>query len=111
MKLSIDNLFKAIEQWVASDLIAKGSPLQQGLITFALLQGKDRVKTNLMPVLSMLTDEHHNFEYGTLNENLQKSLSKMGGNYLIPVVNYRFDRADLDKIMSYAKEYLTDENN
>ena len=102
MQITTSNLIAAIETWANKDLLARGSLLQKGLVTFLLLQGKTKIETFLAQI-DFLSD-NGNFNLDTLHKNLQASLDAMNGVFTIPLINYNFDKQDLDKVFEYAKE-------
>lgn len=104
MKININDLPKVLNDWTAQVLMPKSSMLQQGLVTFVLLQGQNKIKQMLEP-LKFLADENGNFELEELHNNLGQALAKMNGVYTIPFLNYNFDKADLDQAFDLAKRY------
>ena len=102
MQITTANLITAIETWANKDLLARGSLLQKGLVTFLLLQGKVKIETFLAQI-DFLSD-NGNFDLDILHKNLQASLDAMNGVFTIPLINYNFDKQDLDKVFEYAKE-------
>ena len=104
MKINISDFPKVINDWAAQVLIPKSSLLQQGVITFVLLQGQNKINQMLEP-LKFLADENGNFELEDLHNNLGQALAKMNGVYTIPFLNYNFDKADLDQAFDLAKRY------
>lgn len=108
MKISVDNFTKAIDKWVNNDLLNKGSPFQKGVTSFLYLQGKGKVQS-MLSNLSILADENGYFLYTDLQNNLVKSFELMGNNFTVPIINYNFDRNDLNKIFEYCKELLENE--
>ena len=102
MQITTANLITAMETWANKDLLARGSLLQKGLVTFLLLQGKTKIETFLAQI-GFLSD-NGNFDLDTLHKNLQASLDAMNGVFTIPLINYNFDKQDLDKVFDYAKE-------
>ena len=104
MKINISDFSKVINDWAAQVLIPKSSLLQQGVITFVLLQGQNKINQMLEP-LKILADENGNFELEELHNNLGQALAKMNGVYTIPFLNYNFDKADLDQAFDLAKRY------
>lgn len=104
MKISSSDFGKAVNSWAELYLVNKGSLLQQGVTTFLILQMQPKLDT-LFNMFSFLADDNGMFELEILHKNLQTALEKMGGSYTVPLINYVFDRADLDKIIECAKEY------
>lgn len=105
MQITTANLITATETWANKDLLARGSLLQKGLVTFLLLQGKAKIETFLAQI-DFLSD-NGSFELDTLHKNLQASLNAMNGVFTIPLISYNFDKQDLDKVFEYAKELAT----
>lgn len=102
MQITTANLITAIETWANKDLLAHGSLLQKGLVTFLLLQGKTKIEAFLAQI-DFLSNKG-NFDLDTLHKNSQASLDAMNGVFTIPLINYNFDKQDLDKVFVYAKE-------
>lgn len=102
MKVSTENITKAIEQWAQTDLVSKGNALQKGFTTFVLLQGKPKIE-QMLSNLKLLADDQGLFEVDTLHDNLVQSLKVMGGIYTIPLINYNFDQQDLEKVFNYIR--------
>lgn len=108
MKISVENFIKAIDKWINNELLNKGSVFQRGITSFLYLQGKSKIQ-DMLSNLSILADEQGNFNYTDLQNNLIKSFEIMGNQFTVPIINYNFDRNDLNKIFEYCKEYLTDD--
>ena len=108
MKISVENFIKAIDKWINNELLNKGSVFQRGITSFLYLQGKSKIQ-DMLSNLSILADEQGNFNYTDLQNNLIKSFEIMGNQCTVPIINYNFDRNDLNKIFEYCKEYLTDD--
>jgi len=108
MKISVENFAKAIDKWVNNELLNKGSVFQRGVTSFLYLQGKSKIQ-DMLSNLSILADEQGNFNYTDLQNNLIKSFEIMGNQFTVSIINYNFDRNDLNKIFEYCKEYLTDD--
>lgn len=107
MQVNIQDLPKAITDWADAVLMPKSSILQKGLITFVLLQGQSKFQQMIAP-LNLLSDGNGNFDTEELHANLSKALEAMGGTFTIPMLNYIFDKEDLDAMFeiierSYAK--------
>lgn len=104
MKISSSDFGKAVETWAEKELCSKGSLVQQGLTTFLVLQAKPKIQ-GMFDQFAFLADKDGLFELESLHDNLSAALQKMKGQYTIPVINYVFDSADLDKIFEFAKEF------
>lgn len=100
MQVTSNDLFIALDKWITNDLLTKGSPLQKGITTFLVLQGKNKLKEMIEP-LAFLADKEGKFIKEDLHTNMKEALKQMGNSYNIPIINYTFDQADLDKIFSY----------
>lgn len=59
----------------------KGNAFQQGILTFVLLQGKDKIN-NMLSFITYFADDKGEFNFEELHQNLSKALSKMGVNIL-----------------------------
>ena len=103
MKINIQDLPKALTAWAEQSLMPKSSLAQKGVITFILLQGKNKINELLMP-LKLLADKDGNFDVEELQQNLSKSLEAMGGKYTLPILNYVFDKEDLDLMFEIIKK-------
>lgn len=108
MKIKLDTFKSAILKWIESDLANKGNVLQQAVITFAMLQNKDKV-LNMINALSLLSDDN-TFELEILHQNMDKTLNKIGGKLTIPFINYNFDSSDLNSIFTYARSMNNETN-
>lgn len=106
MKISSSDFGKAVEKWAENYLVNKGTLLQQGVTTFLILQMKPKAEV-LFSKFAFLADEQGMFELEILHKNLITALDKMGGRYTVPLIDYVFDSADIDKIIECAKEYAT----
>lgn len=94
MQVTTELLTKAITTWINNDLLPRSSLVQQGIITFCLLQGKKKLEH----LVSLLTSLDPEIEEDIFFRNLDLSLEKMGGYYEIPFINYRLDKQDIHKI-------------
>ena len=103
MKINIQDLPKVLTAWVDEVLMPKSTLVQKGFITFILLQGQNRINEAMEP-LKLLADKDGSFEVNELYQNLLKALEAMGGKYTIPVLNYVFDKADLDMMFEIIKK-------
>lgn len=102
MKINIQDLPKALTAWADEVLMPKSTMVQKGLITFIILQSQSRINELLEP-LKLLADKDGNFDVNELAQNLTKSLEAMGGKFTLPVLNYNFDKADLDMLIDIIK--------
>lgn len=100
MKFTTEQLTEAISTWINTDLIPRSSLVQQGVITFCLLQGKKKLES----MLSIFTELDPDSDVEEFFKNLCISLDKMGGYYEIPIINYRLDKQDLLKIKDILNE-------
>lgn len=103
MQISTDNFITAIEKWAENDLISHGSVLQKGFTTFLVLQSKTKLK-QMISQLKFLADDNGMFEVEDLHTNLSSALDAMNGIFTIPLINYNFDKQDLEQVFNYAKE-------
>lgn len=103
MLVSTDDIIKSVEEWIDADLMQKGTLFQQALMTFVILQGKSKLET-MLSTIGFLADENGRFEYDDLKKNATAALNKMNGKIPIPVINYVFDLADLEKIFEHLKD-------
>ena len=101
-KVNTETISKAVEQWAQNDLVSKGSPLQKGITTFLLLQGKPKIE-QMFKSLKALADDQGMFDVDVLHTNLTQSLKVMGGILNIPLINYNFDQQDLDQVFEYIR--------
>lgn len=104
MKISSSDFGKAVNAWAEKYLVNKGTPVQQGVAVFLILQMRPKLDS-IFNKLSFLADEQGDFELEILHQNLITALDKMGGRYTVPLINYVFDSTDLDNIIECAKEY------
>ena len=102
MIIKSNEIEKAIVSFVENDLMNKGNALQQGILTFVLLQGKNKIN-NMLSFITYFADEKGEFNLEELHQNLSKALSKMGGKYTIPLINYNLDNDDLNTIFEYIR--------
>lgn len=102
MIIKSNEIEKAIVSFVENDLMSKGNALQQGILTFVLLQGKNKIK-NMLYFITYFADDKGEFNLEELHQNLSKALSKMGGKYTIPLINYNLDNDDLNTIFEYVR--------
>lgn len=102
MIIKSNEIEKAIVSFVENDLMSKGNALQQGILTFVLLQGKNKIK-NMLSFITYFADDKGEFNLEELHQNLSKTLSKMGGKYTIPLINYNLDNDDLNTIFEYIR--------
>ena len=102
MIIKSNELEKAIVSFIENDLMGKGNALQQGILTFVLLQGKDKIR-NMLSFITYFADDKGEFNLEELHQNLSKALSKMGGKYTIPLINYNLDNDDLNTIFEYIR--------
>ena len=100
MNIKLSDIERGITSFIDNDLMLKGNPIQQGLLTFVMLQSKGKF-TKMLSSLSFFADENGEFDADTLHQNLQQALTKIGGKYTIPLINYTFDSDDLNKIFTY----------
>lgn len=103
MQITTDNFITAIEKWAENDLIKHGSTLQKGFTTFLVLQGKTKLR-QIMSQLQILANDKGMFNLDDLHTNLSLTLDTMNGIFTIPLINYNFDKQDLEQVFIYAKE-------
>lgn len=101
MIITTECLLNAFYDWASNDLMSKSSPLQKGVLTFVLLQGKPSI-SKMFDNLNFLSDNGE-FESEVLFENLEKALTQMGGEYKLPLIDYNFDVEDLRKVKQYLR--------
>ena len=104
MKISSSDFGKAVEKWAEKYLVNKGTPIQQGVAMFLVLQMRPKAES-LFSKFSFLADDNGMFELEVLHQNLKAALEKMGGSYTVPLLNYVFDSSDLDGVIECAKEF------
>lgn len=102
MKVTTEDITEAFITWVETDLVPRSNLLQQGIITFLVLQGKHKL-VDFIGLLNYLSDDSL-FDLSELSDNLRKSLDKMGGHYVLPMIDYKLDKEDLDKILEILNE-------
>ncbi len=103
MQITTDNFITAIEKWAENDLVSHGSIIQKGFTTFLVLQGKTKLR-QMMSQLQILADDKGMFDLDDLHTNLSAALDAMNGIFTIPLINYNFDKQDLEQVFTYAKE-------
>lgn len=101
MKVSASELGNIATIWLDEVLLPKSTPLQTMVIVFAFLQGKDKMINQLKPFLNL--DENGAFDFETTKDNANKALSKAGGQFTIPALNYTFDTDDLNKLFEIVR--------
>ena len=104
MKISSSDFGKAVQTWAERYLVNKGTPIQQGVAVFFILQMRPKVES-LFSKFVFLADDNGMFELEILHQNLKSALDKMGGSYTVPLINYVFDSSDLDAVIECAKEF------
>lgn len=102
MQITSEQLSTAIMMWAENDLMSKSSVLQQGMLTFIILQSKPRLAA-LLHNLDMLSTDGK-FDADELFRNFAKALEKIGGRLRLPIINYDMDADDLRKIRQYVGE-------
>lgn len=94
MKIRVDELLPLINKWVTTVIIPKSDSLQKGFITFLLLQRGNEIPERL----KLFADKE-----GTIDtDNLKAALEAAGGKVTLPLINWDFDQADLDKLVEIA---------
>ncbi len=97
MKIPVNKLQEIVAAWIDDVIMPKSSPTQKMIITFALLQKGPEITQMLSP----LADADGMID----SDNLIKAFEKGGSSITIPVINWVFDRADLDKLIEKAQAY------
>ena len=101
MKITVQQFSDAVIKWIETDLVNKGNPFQQGVLTFIMLQGKTKL-TEMLNSLSYLSD-NGSLDLELLHQNMARALNKMGGKLTIPFINYNLDNSDLNSIFTIAR--------
>lgn len=109
MKIKTIQFQNAVMKWLENDVLSKGTPIQQAMLTFVLLQGKNKINS-MLGNLSVLSD-NDNFELELLQQNMNRALSKCGNKFTIPYLNYNFDNQDLNTIFNYIRSSTNENNN
>lgn len=104
MKISSSDFGKAVQSWAEKYLVNKGTPIQQGVAMFFILQMRPKAES-LFTKFAFLADDNGMFELEILHQNLKTALDKMGGSYTVPLINYVFDNSDLDAVIECAREF------
>lgn len=100
MQVSADQFLAAVEKWVQNDLTSKGTPLQRAFATFAYLQMKNKIAV-FASSLNIFADEQGKFNSEELHNNMNAALDSAGGAVTIPLLNYTFDKTDLNTVFNY----------
>lgn len=94
MKLKVDELLPLINKWVTAVIMPKSDGLQKGFIKFFLLQRGSEIPEFF---------KHFADKEGTIDtDNLKVALEAAGGKITLPLINWDFDQADLDKLVEIA---------
>lgn len=101
MQVTTDDFLNALEQWVKTDLLSKGNGWQKAGAMFVFLQGKERIRL-MLNQLNALSDDGK-FDVDILHDHLNQALSVAGNSLNVPLLNYQFDKVDLDKVFTYLK--------
>lgn len=99
MRLHIDKIDGVISQWADSTVITKASGWQIALTTFVILTFLPRVKSWIW----YIADKDGYVDLEAAYENAQTALQKSGGQLTIPIINYVFDRDDLEALFKIAE--------
>ena len=89
MNIKLSDIERGITSFIDNDLMLKGNPIQQGLLTFVMLQSKGKF-TQMLSSLSFFADENGEFDADTLHQNLQQALAKNGRNIYNPLNKLHF---------------------
>lgn len=101
MKINFSDLPAIVSAWADRVLIPKSSPVQIMMIVFAIGQFKNR----LIACASYAADEAGMIDLEEARTNALTALEKAGGKITIPVLNYNFDRDDLNSVFETAKGF------
>lgn len=101
MQVTSDDFLNALEQWVKNDLLTKGNGWQKAGAMFVFLQGKERIRL-MLNQLNALSDDGK-FDLDVLHDHLNQALDAAGGALVVPLLNYTFDKADLNSIFEKMK--------
>lgn len=94
MKIRVDELLPLINKWVDAVIMPKSEGLQKGFVKFWLLQRGNEIPE----FLKSFADKE-----GTIDtDNLKVALEAAGGKVTLPLINWDFDQADLDKLVEIA---------
>ena len=101
MQVTSDDFLNALELWVKSDLLSKGTGWQKAGAMFIFLQGKERIRQMLSQLNCLSVDGK--FDADALHDHLNQAMDAAGGALVIPLLNYTFDKADLNAIFEKLK--------
>lgn len=101
MQVTSQHISNALSRWFERDVMPKGDLFQQGISLFVFLQAKPRLN-KMIDSLAILSDGGK-FDVDELIENLRMALEKMGGAYTLPIIGYKADADDLERIAEYLR--------
>lgn len=101
MVVTSQNISAALSRWFEKDVLPKGDLFQQGVSLFVFLQAKPRL-AKMVDSLSILSDGGK-FDADELIDNLRQALDKMGGAYTLPIIGYKMDADDLERIAEHLR--------
>lgn len=103
MKVPVKELENIAAAWLDEVLLPKSNPLQTAMIMFAFMQTKARVVAAAVPFMN--ADQNGLFDLEQVKDSARAALEKTGGSVVLPVINYRFDADDLDRLFEIAKRF------
>lgn len=104
MKLHKSKLPQVLHQWVSEQVLPKTNDIGKLSISFLWNQHKKNIDAMADKYGSMFgADESGYFDVDTAHESALKSLESCGGKVLIPVLNWNFDKTDVEDIFKIIR--------
>lgn len=99
MKLHKTKAKQVLVKFVDATILPQTPPFGKFLLTLSLLSLND------IPYLDFFCDQNGDIDLAKLKPNAEQALSAAGGSFLVPVLNWNFDKDDLNQIFSIAQEF------
>lgn len=104
MKVHVSNVKPIVVAWIDEVLMPKSNAKQKFGICFYMLQNQNSIDEMLNPVKAF-ADKDGYFDLDTTKANANVALEKAGGVITLDVLNYNFDKDDLEKLFEIAKRF------
>ena len=99
MKLHKTKAKQVLVKFIDSTILPQTPPFGKFLLTLSLLS------LNEIPYLDLFCDQNGDIDLAKLKPNAEQALAAAGGSFLVPILNWQFDAADLNQIFSIAQEF------
>lgn len=105
MKVQAKDMGSILEAWIDKVVLPKSNELTKAVIFFLWLQNKEQLNNHFERLAPMLgADSDKAIDLDKTYHNAKLALDKAGGSFVLPWINWRLDKDDLETLFSIARD-------